>query len=161
MKSGKTVDNSARAAKARADAFMARFSGYAASPEFAEREKAEAEKDALANRRMFREETPYLKALRRHCPGFAENEPQARAFAEFKAAMAEARRESGLTQTEIAQRMGMAQPNVCRIERMDTPLSCRTFAAYMAACGCTFEVRTKAVSETHSRNGGKRRATRE
>lgn len=54
-------------------------------------------------------------------------------------AMHEAKVRSGLTQKQIAERMGMAQPNVSRIERSRT-VSFDTLVAYLRACGFGFSL---------------------
>jgi len=52
-------------------------------------------------------------------------------------AMYKAKTESGLTQTAIAERMGIPRSNVSRIEHSRT-VSFDTFCAYLKACGFAF-----------------------
>lgn len=54
-------------------------------------------------------------------------------------AMEAARSRSGLTQAQIAARMGIPQSNVSRIENK-VSVSFRTFVAYLKACGFSFRV---------------------
>jgi DNA-binding XRE family transcriptional regulator len=47
----------------------------------------------------------------------------------------EARKSCGLTQKELAARMGTSQPQIARLERQGYTSSLRTLAEYAAACG--------------------------
>ena len=60
-------------------------------------------------------------------------------------AMHEAKARSGLTQKEIAQRMGIAQPNVSRIEHCRT-VTIDTLTEYLKACGFTFTLNLQPLS---------------
>ena len=59
-------------------------------------------------------------------------------------AMMEAKRRSGLTQTEIAARLGMPQPNVLRIEHSDV-VTFSTLAQYLTACGFDFGIKLRRI----------------
>ena len=56
---------------------------------------------------------------------------------EMNVAMYKAKKESGLTQTAIAERMGIPRSNVSRIEHSRC-VSFDTFCAYLKACGFAF-----------------------
>ena len=58
----------------------------------------------------------------------------------------EAKKRSGLTQTEIAERLGMPQPNVSRIEHSDV-VTFNTFAGYVKACGFSFDIKLRALEK--------------
>ena len=66
-------------------------------------------------------------------------------------AMMEAKKRSGLNQKEIAERSGMAQPNISRIERGRT-VSFNAFSEYLAACGFDFTVKLFPVDRAHERS---------
>ena len=53
--------------------------------------------------------------------------------------MMEAKKRSGLSQSAIARRLGMPQPNVSRIEHSEV-VSFNTFADYLMACGFEFTI---------------------
>ena len=81
-----------------------------------------------------------LDALRRDCPGFAENENADRAATALKVAMLGARDRSGLTQAEIAGRMGVEPSNLSRLLHGSGSVNGATFAAFLRACGFGFTV---------------------
>ena len=60
-------------------------------------------------------------------------------------AMMEAKKRSGLNQTEIAARLGMPQPNVSRIEHSEV-VTFNTFAQYLTACGFDFSINLQSIS---------------
>ena len=62
-------------------------------------------------------------------------------------AMAEAKKRSGLSQSAIARRLGMPQPNVSRIEHSEV-VSFNTFADYLMACGFGFTIDLRPVDFT-------------
>ena len=70
-------------------------------------------------------------------PGFDREMDAFRQEYEMNVAMYKAKKESGLTQTEIAKRMGIPRPNVSRIEHSRT-VSFDTFCSYLKACGFAF-----------------------
>lgn len=82
------------------------------------------------------------KGLRdlREIPGFAEEENEVRTKNAMQVAILAARKKSGLKQGEIAERMGIPQSNVSRIEHQTDALTYKTFAAYLRACGFGFKV---------------------
>ena len=130
--------------KARAEAFMSKFADYASTATYRRRrnalDKRQAKslaKDLSAERKGGIEE---LRAI----PGFVENEPAIRKENALHLAMMEAKKRSGLTQTEIASRLGMPQPNVSRIEHSDV-VTFNTFAEYLAACGFSFSIKLRSV----------------
>jgi ribosome-binding protein aMBF1 (putative translation factor) len=98
----------------------------------------DARRDDLLNQRQVRGMARAFakggKALEdlRAIPGFDETGERRRSM--IQSAMLEARRRARLSQAEIARRMGVAQPNVARIERSGR-MTTDTFAAYLEACG--------------------------
>ena len=71
-------------------------------------------------------------------PGFTEGMERFRQDYAMQVALHEAKVRSGLTQTAIAERMGIARPNVSRIEHSRS-VSFDTFVAYLKACGFSFK----------------------
>ena len=67
-------------------------------------------------------------------------------------AMSEAKKLSGLSQRAIAERIGMPQSNVSRIEHSGG-VSFNTFSEYIAACGFDFDINLRPVGATHERSG--------
>ncbi len=59
--------------------------------------------------------------------------------AQIRKALFSAREKAGLSQKEIARRMGVLQPAVSRIETAAN-VSVKSFAAYLAVCGCTVKI---------------------
>lgn len=101
----------------------------------------DAERGVRADAKMYaREHGKRLDALRRDCPGFAENENADRTATALKAAMLDARDRSGLTQAEIAARMGAKPSNVSRLLHGAGGVNGATFAAFLRACGFGFKV---------------------
>ena len=100
-----------------------------------------AERSVKATAKMYsREHGRELDALRRDCPGFAENENADRTATALKAAMLEARDKSGMTQAEIAGRMGVEPSNLSRLLHGNGGVNGATFAAFLRACGFGFTV---------------------
>ena len=64
-------------------------------------------------------------------------------------AMMEAKKRSGLSQSAIARRLGMPQPNVSRIEHSEV-VSFNTFADYLMACGFGFTINLHIMNDTSS-----------
>ena len=133
--------------KARADAFMAKFMDYASTATYRSRRKALDErqarslaKDLSGKRKGGIEELSTI-------PGFIESEPSIRKENALHLAMMEAKKRSGLSQSAIARRLGMPQPNVSRIEHSEV-VSFNTFAEYLAACGFDFTIKLQPVDET-------------
>ena len=101
----------------------------------------DAERSVRADAKMYaREHGKRLDALRRDCPGFAENENADRTATALKAAMLEARDKSGMTQAEIAGRMGVEPSNLSRLLHGSGGVNGATFAAFLRACGFGFTV---------------------
>ena len=89
------------------------------------------------------------KGLRdlREIPGFAAEENEVRTKNAMQVAILNARKKSGLKQGEIAERMGIPQSNVSRIEHQTDALTFKTFAAYLRACGFGFKVSLCALAK--------------
>ncbi len=101
----------------------------------------DAERGVRADAKMYaREHGGRLDALRRDCPGFAENENADRTATALRVAMLDARDRSGLTQAEIAARMGAEPSNVSRLLHGAGGVNGATFAAFLRACGFGFKV---------------------
>ena len=125
--------------KACADAFMAKFANYATTYAYRRRRKAldKRQTHSLA-KNLSGERKGGIEELR-DIPGFAENEASIRNENALHLAMMEAKYRSGLTQTEIAARLGMQHPNVSRIEHSEV-VTFNTFADYIMACGFDFTI---------------------
>jgi len=95
--------------------------------------------EQVALREHCRERTrQHLKAVRNR-PHWSESMEKFREEYALATAMEAARNRSGLTQKEIADRMGIPQSNVSRIESRSS-VSYRTFVSYLKACGFSFTV---------------------
>lgn len=135
----KTQSQIAANGKARADAFMSKFSDYESTATYRRHRKAldERQTKSLA-KDLSGERKGGIEELRT-IPGFVENEFSIRKENSLHLAMMEAKKRSGLNQSEIAARLGMPQPNVSRIEHSEV-VSFNTFSAYLFACGFDFKI---------------------
>ncbi|MGN0847327.1 MAG: hypothetical protein ACI4RA_08090 [Kiritimatiellia bacterium] len=132
--------------KARVDAFMAKFAGYEKLVTYRRRYTALGERQAKSLAKdLSGERKGGLEELRA-IPGFIENESSIRKENALHLAMMEAKKRSGLNQTEIAARLGMPQPNVSRIEHSEI-VTFHTFAAYLFACGFDFTIRLRRAED--------------
>lgn len=96
-------------------------------------------KEQIALRERCRERTrTHLKSVRQR-PHWSETMEKFREEYTLATAMEAARNRSGLTQTQIAERMGIPQSNVSRIENRSS-ISFKTFVSYLKACGFSFTV---------------------
>ena len=95
------------------------------------------ERQAKTLARDFKKGGKALDKLR-SIPGFKAEEDELRVKNAMQLAILEAKRRSGLKQREIAERMGVPASNVCRIEHSGDAITCKTFAAYLKACGFAF-----------------------
>jgi transcriptional regulator with XRE-family HTH domain len=86
-------------------------------------------------------------------PGFREIAQRRR---ELVAELAERRRAAGLSQIEVAQRMGTSQPAVARLEAGEVDVRMSTVERYAAAVGCRLEMRLDPVPE-RTRRGERNR----
>ena len=142
----KVVPNAWATIKARRDELHGRDPKAKAAWE--RRMARNAERGIKADARMFsREHGKQLDALRRDCPGFAEGENAERTAVALKVAMLKARDESGLTQAEIAGRMGVEPSNLSRLLHGAGGVNGATFAAFLRACGFGFKVTLIPFSE--------------
>ena len=140
----KTKEQKLAEGKARADAFMRQFAAYESTPAHRRRRQALDDRQARSLAKdLSGERKGGLEELR-EIPGFAENEAAIRKENALHLAMMEAKRSSGLTQTQIAQRLGMPQPNVSRLEHARS-VSFSSFSAYLMACGFDFTIRLRPV----------------
>lgn len=140
----KTKDQLRAEGKARAEAFMARFAEYEATSTARRRRRALDERQARSLAKDLSGERAGGLAELREIPGFSENEASIRRENALHLAMMEAKRASGLTQTQIAHRLGMPQPNVSRLEHSQT-VTFRTFSAYLLACGFDFTINLRPI----------------
>jgi predicted XRE-type DNA-binding protein len=74
-------------------------------------------------------------------PGFREMAQSARRRQELMAALVAERRAAGLSQAEVADRMGTSQPAVARVEAGAVDVRLSTLQRYAAAVGRQLEVR--------------------
>ena len=135
----KTKSQIAADGKARADAFMAKFMDYSTTPAYRRRRKALDERQTRSLAKDLSGERKGGIEELRDIPGFVENEASIRKENALHLAMMEAKKRSGLSQTEIAARLGMPQPNVSRIEHSEV-VTFNTFADYLMACGFGFTI---------------------
>ena len=135
--------------KARADAFMSKFADYETTATYRRRRKALDERQAKSLAKDLSGERKGAIEELRTIPGFVESEPSIRKENALHLAMMEAKKRSGLTQTEIAARLGMPQPNVSRIEHSEV-VTFNTFTEYLVACGFDFTIRLRPVEKEES-----------
>lgn len=89
---------------------------------------------------------PRIKARDLHEKAMRENADYRREYdaleEEFSliAAMLDARQKAGLTQAQVAERMGVKQPVVAKIEGGRSNVSIDTLKRYAHATGCTIKV---------------------
>ena len=140
----KTKSQIAAAGKARADAFMAKFADYSTTPTYRRRRKALDERQARSLAKDLSGKRKGGIEELRTIPGFIENEASIRKENALHLAMMEAKKRSGLSQTEIAARLGMPQPNVSRIEHSEV-VTFNTFAQYLTACGFDFGIKLRRI----------------
>lgn len=145
LRKGATVRGAWKAIQARRAAECRNDPAFAAG-EKRRRECAEERRIKAEARTFAKKRSRYLEALRRDCPGFAENESALRADNALKVAMFEARDKSGLTQAEIARRMGVKPSNLSRVLHGGGAVSGDTFAAFLNACGFGFTVKLQCVT---------------
>jgi transcriptional regulator with XRE-family HTH domain len=74
-------------------------------------------------------------------PGFREMAQSARRRQELMAELVAERRAAGLSQAEVADRMGTSQPAVARVEAGAVDVRLSTLQRYAAAVGRQLEVR--------------------
>ena len=128
--------------KARADVFMSKFADYKTMATYRRRRNALDKRQAKSLAKDLSAERKGGIEELRTIPGFVENEPAIRKENALHLAMMEAKKRSGLTQTEIASRLGMPQPNVSRIEHSEV-VTFNTFADYLMACGFSFTIKLR------------------
>ena len=141
----KTKSQIAADGKARADAFMAKFADYSTTPTYRRRRNALDERQARSLAKDLSGERKGGIEELRTIPGFIENEASIRKENALHLAMMEAKKRSGLSQSAIARRLGMPQPNVSRIEHSEV-VSFNTFADYLMACGFYFSINLHPVA---------------
>lgn len=96
-------------------------------------------KEQVILRERCRERTQkHLQSVRGR-PNWNESMEKFREEYALATAMEDARNRSGLTQMQIAERMGIPQSNVSRIENRAS-VSFKTFVSYLKACGFSFTV---------------------
>lgn len=139
----------AAAGKARANAFMAQFADYEKSPAYQRRKKALDDRQAKSLAKDLSGKRKGGIEELRSIPGFVENESEIRKENALHLAMMEAKKRSGLNQLEIAERLGMPQPNVSRIEHSHM-VTFNTFSAYLFACGFDFKIDLRPIVSSKS-----------
>lgn len=133
--------------KVRADAFMAKFADYATTSAYRRRRKTLDERQTRSLAKDFSGERKGGIEELRDIPGFAEHEASIRKENALHLAMMEAKKRSGLSQSAIARRLGMPQPNVSRIEHSEV-VSFNTFADYLMACGFDFTINLRIAKDS-------------
>lgn len=142
MKSSREWEKIANEGAARANAFMSQFKDYEKTAAYHNRRAALDVRQAKSLAKDFSGSRKGGLDELRGIPGFTENEADIRKENVLRMAMIEAKRRSGLSQTAIARRMGIPQPNVSRIEHSET-VSFNVFAEYLRACGFGFSMALK------------------
>ena len=132
--------------KAKADAFMSKFADYETTATYRRRREALDERQAKSLAKDLSGERKGGIEELRTIPGFIENEPAIRKENALHLAMMEAKKRSGLKQTEIAVRLGMPQPNVSRIEHSKV-VTFNTFADYLMVCGFDFTINLRPLTK--------------
>ena len=94
------------------------------------------------NTRLFTKGGKRLQDERDSIPGFTDWEPELRVRTAIQNALYTARDKAGLSQSQLAKKMGMLQPAVSRIENAAN-LSLKSLSDYLAACSCTIEIKVK------------------
>ena len=143
----KTKSQIAADGKARADAFMAKFEDYSTTPTYRRRRNALDERQARSLAKDLSGKRKGGIEELRTIPGFIENEASIRKENALHLAMMEAKKRSGLSQSAIARRLGMPQPNVSRIEHSKV-VSFNTFADYLMACGFDFTINLRIAKDS-------------
>lgn len=59
---------------------------------------------------------------------------------ELQALLADLRRRAGINSTQVAERMGITQPAVSKLERNASKASISTLERYAAACGASIKI---------------------
>lgn len=59
---------------------------------------------------------------------------------ELQALLADMRRRAGINSTQVAERMGITQPAVSKLEKNASKASFSTLERYVAACGATIKI---------------------
>ena len=131
--------------KMRADAFMSKFANYTTTSAYRRRRKALDERQARSLAKDLSGKRKGGIEELRTIPGFIENEAAIRKENALHLAMIEAKKRSGLSQSAIARRLGMPQPNVSRIEHSEV-VSFNTFSDYLKACGFCFTINLHAMN---------------
>jgi transcriptional regulator with XRE-family HTH domain len=83
-------------------------------------------------------------------PGYQEAFEESHAEFELARQLIEARTKSGLSQEEIASRMGTSQSAVARLESGSTLPSMRTLSRYARATNCEISIRLKPLKKNSS-----------
>ena len=125
---------------------MTKFAGYASTATYRRRNTLDERQAKFLSEDLSGERKGGIEELRT-IPDFVENESAIHKENALRLAMMEAKKRSGLTQTEIAVRLGMPQPNVSRIEHSEV-VTFNTFAQYLTACGFDFTIKLRPVART-------------
>ena len=142
MKSTGTIE--IEEGKTRAVAFMPKFADYETTATYRRRRKVLDERQAKSLAKDLSGKRKGGIEELRTIPGLVESEPSIRKENALHLTMMEAKKRSGLTQTEIAARLGMPQPNVSRIEHSEV-VTFNTFSEYITACGFDFGIKLRRI----------------
>ncbi|MDD2844654.1 MAG: helix-turn-helix transcriptional regulator [Rhodoferax sp.] len=85
-------------------------------------------------------------------PGYEEAYAQSQAEFELARQLIEARTKSGLSQEEIASRMGTSQSAIARLESGNSLPSMRTLSRYAKATNCEVSIRLQPIKRTAARS---------
>jgi transcriptional regulator with XRE-family HTH domain len=85
-------------------------------------------------------------------PGYQEAYAQSQAEFELARQLIEARTQSGLSQEEIASRMGTSQSAIARLESGNSHPSMRTLSRYAKATNCEISIRLQPIKKTAARS---------
>ncbi len=83
-------------------------------------------------------------------PGYKDAYEESHAEFELARQLLEARTKSGLSQEEIAVRMGTSQSAIARLESGNTLPSMRTLSRYAKATNCEISIRLKPIKQNTS-----------
>jgi transcriptional regulator with XRE-family HTH domain len=85
-------------------------------------------------------------------PGYQDAYAESHAEFELARQLIEARTQSGLSQEEIASRMGTSQSAVARLESGNSLPSMRTLSRYAKATNCEISIRLQPIKKTAARS---------
>ncbi|MGH2557826.1 MAG: helix-turn-helix domain-containing protein [Thermomicrobiales bacterium] len=91
----------------------------------------------------------YIAERERRDPAFRQAREALRPEFEFRSAVIQARVASGLTQAQLAERMGTKQPAIARLEAGQSVPTLDTIRRLARALDVSFEITPDAIVKTH------------